>query len=77
MSNLWTSHMWGLYYVQILHNTSQLLLFKFETNKGCLRPEDVSDDEKLSRTIKIIAVSKFIKEIVRMAANLNLSLIHI
>ena len=49
------------------------------------RPDDVSDDEKLSRTIKIIAVSKFIKEIVRMAANLNntkndillLSLIHI
>ena len=32
---------------------------------GCLRPEDVSDDEKLSRTIKIIAVSKFIKEIVK------------
>ena len=27
--------------------------------------QTVSDDEKLSRTIKIIAVSKFIKEIVR------------
>ena len=40
-------------------------------DRRCLRPEDVSDDEKLSRTIKIIAVSKFIKEIVMMAANLN------
>ena len=49
----------------------------FKLALGCLRPEDVSDDEKLSRAIKIIAVSKFIKEIVRMAANLNLSLIHI
>ena len=33
-------------------------------DRRCLRPEDVSDDEKLSRTIKIIAVSKFIKEII-------------
>ena len=42
-------------------------------DRRCLRPEDVSDDEKLSRTIKIIVVSKFIKEIVRMAANLNIT----
>ena len=33
--------------------------------KGCLRSDDVSDDEKLCRIIKIIAVSKFIKEIVK------------
>ena len=42
-----------------------------KVDRRCLRPDDVSDDEKVSRTIKIIAVSKFIKEIVRMAANLN------
>ena len=47
------------------------LLAKARNKKGSLRPDDVNDDDKLCRTIKIVAVSKFIKEIVRMAANLN------
>ena len=39
------------------------------TSSGCLRPDDVSDDDKLSRTIKILAVSKFIKEIILSLSN--------
>ena len=31
------------------------------TSSGLKQPDDVSDDEKLCRTIKIVAVSKFIK----------------
>ena len=51
-----------------------LSLIHISVDRRCLRPEDVSDDEKLSRTIKIIAVSKFIKEIVRSYCSYSLIL---